>query len=97
MDPFANAERGRPEGAIVMERVSTMSTYISLDVCRTFARRQGRAGPVAAWVRPICCFCNAIVPDAAPRAGDELVTEELAEDAMYYVPSCLLSWIATMV
>lgn len=26
MVPFANAERGRPEGAIMTERVSTMST-----------------------------------------------------------------------
>lgn len=45
--PFAKAARGRPEGARVTDSVSTISTYISLEVCRTFARRQGRAGVFA--------------------------------------------------
>ncbi len=48
MVPFANAARGRPEGARVTVKVSTMSTYSSLEVCRTFALRQGRAGVLAA-------------------------------------------------
>lgn len=46
--PFANAANGRPEGASVTERVSTRSTYNSLEVCRTFALRQGNAGVFAA-------------------------------------------------
>lgn len=41
MVPNARAERGRPDGASVTERVSTMSTYNSLLVWRTLARRQG--------------------------------------------------------
>ena len=41
MVPFAIAERGRPEGESVTESVSTMSTYISLLVCLTLARRHG--------------------------------------------------------
>lgn len=41
MVPFANADRGRPEGASMTDRDSMTSTYISLDVCRTLARRQG--------------------------------------------------------
>lgn len=44
MEPFANAASGRPDGASVTERVSITSAYISFDVCRTFARRQGNAG-----------------------------------------------------
>ena len=46
--PFAKAAKGLPEGAMVTESVSTKSTYSSLDVCRTFALRHGRAGVVAA-------------------------------------------------
>ena len=47
MLPLANAERGRPDGAIVMCRVSTMSTYMRGERCLTFARRHGRAGVLA--------------------------------------------------
>jgi hypothetical protein len=49
MLPFARAESGRPEGAMVTESVSTMSTYSSLEVWRTFARRQGTGELV--WLR----------------------------------------------
>lgn len=49
--PFAKAASGMPDGAKVTERVSTMSTYSSLLVWRTFARRQGMAGPAV--VEPI--------------------------------------------
>jgi hypothetical protein len=48
MVPFANAAKGRPEGARVTDNVSTKSTYSSLDVCRTFALRHGKAGVFAA-------------------------------------------------
>ena len=41
MVPFAIAESGRPDGESVTHSVSTMSTYISLLVCLTFALRQG--------------------------------------------------------
>lgn len=40
--PLANAASGRPDGASVTDRVSTMSAYISFDVCRTLGLRQGR-------------------------------------------------------
>lgn len=43
--PFANAASGLPEGASVTVNVSTISAYSSFEVCRTFARRQGRAVP----------------------------------------------------
>ena len=46
--PFANAARGRPDGARVTVRVSTRSTYSSLEVCRTLALLQGKAGVLAA-------------------------------------------------
>lgn len=39
--PFAIADKGRPEGEIVTASVSTISTYISLLVCLTFALRHG--------------------------------------------------------
>lgn len=45
--PEANAESSLPEGAIVTERVSIISTYISFDVWRTPGRRHGIAGPKA--------------------------------------------------
>ena len=45
--PDANAERSRPDGAIVTESVSMISTYISLEVWRTPGRRHGIAGPRA--------------------------------------------------
>jgi hypothetical protein len=48
MVPFAKAAKGRPEGAIVTDSVSTKSTYSSLEVCRTFALRHGSAGVFAA-------------------------------------------------
>lgn len=46
--PFANAANGLPEGANVTDRISIRSMYSSLDVCRTFALRQGKAGVLAA-------------------------------------------------
>ena len=46
--PFANAARGRPDGASVTESVSTTSAYISFEVCLTFALLHGKAGPLAA-------------------------------------------------
>ena len=42
--PFEKAERGRPEGAIITERVSIISTYKRGEMCFTLERRQGRAG-----------------------------------------------------
>lgn len=45
--PEANAERSRPEGAIVTDSVSIISTYISFEVWRTPGRRHGIAGPRA--------------------------------------------------
>jgi hypothetical protein len=48
MVPLAKAAKGRPEGAKVTDSVSTKSTYNSLDVCRTFALRHGKAGVFAA-------------------------------------------------
>ena len=47
MVPLANAAKGLPDGAKVTVSVSTRSTYSSLEVCRTFARRHGRAGVFA--------------------------------------------------
>lgn len=44
MVPFANAASGLPDGARVTDSVSTISAYISFDVCRTFARLHGKAG-----------------------------------------------------
>lgn len=41
MFPATLADMGRPEGATVQCKVSRRSRYISLDVCFTFARRQG--------------------------------------------------------
>jgi hypothetical protein len=52
MVPLASAERGRPLGAKVTESVSTISTYISLEVWRTFARRQGTGEGAFATVGP---------------------------------------------
>lgn len=43
--PETSAERRRPEGAIVTESDSTISTYISLDVCRTLGLLHKIAGP----------------------------------------------------
>lgn len=43
MVPLANAASGLPDGASVTDRVSTISAYISLDVCRTLALLHGRA------------------------------------------------------
>jgi hypothetical protein len=46
--PLAKAARGRPDGARVTVRVSTRSTYISLEVWRTLALRQGNEVVLAA-------------------------------------------------
>ena len=68
IEPFANAASGRPDGASVTESVSTMSTYSSLLVCRTFARRQGIAGPLVVELRLNCCFNS----PCGVSAGDNL-------------------------
>jgi len=41
--PLAKAASGLPEGASVTDKVSTISAYISLDVCRTLALLHGKA------------------------------------------------------
>lgn len=66
--PFANAANGRPEGASVTERVSTKSTYSSLEVCRTLALRQGNAGVFVANdpVEDIADMFEVEVPDENP-------------------------------
>lgn len=48
IEPLANAASGRPDGARVTDSVSTTSAYISLDVCRTLALLQGKAGALEA-------------------------------------------------
>lgn len=72
--PLAKAARGRPDGAIVTQRVSRISTYSSLLVCRTFARRHGIAGPVLEGLIASCCFKP---PDEGPSAGDELDVDQI--------------------
>lgn len=56
MEPLAKAANGRPDGASVTESFSTMSTYSSLLVWRTLARRQGIAGPVVEGLREKGCL-----------------------------------------
>ena len=68
MDPFAKAAKGLPDGARVTNSDSTMSTYSSLLVWRTFARRHGIAGPLDVGLRLNCCF----KPPEGKRAGDDL-------------------------
>lgn len=75
MVPFAKAESGRPEGARVTESVSTMSTYSSLLVCRTFARRHGTARvswPILEGLRTLRGRLR-LPPVAALREGEELI------------------------
>lgn len=45
MVPDTSADSSRPDGAIVTESDSIMSTYNSFDVCRTPAFLHGIAGP----------------------------------------------------
>lgn len=54
--PLAKADNGRPDGAIMMERVSTMSTYKRGDMCFTFARRQGSAGALRTPMDDMACI-----------------------------------------
>ena len=63
MVPLANADRGRPDGAMITERVSTMSTYKRGEMCFTLARRQGRAGALSTPIDDMACigvveFCD---------------------------------------
>ena len=46
MEPATVAEMGWPDGARITERLSSMSTYSSFDVCRTFVLLHGMAGPL---------------------------------------------------
>ena len=73
MEPLANAAKGLPEGASVTASLSTMSTYSSLLVWRTLARRQGIAGPVVAGLRENCC----LRPPEGWRAGEALENSQL--------------------
>ena len=56
MVPDTSAESNLPEGAIVTLSDSMMSTYNSLDVCRTPGRLQGIAGPWDALAAASDCF-----------------------------------------
>ncbi len=69
IDPLAKAAKGLPDGARVTESVSTMSTYSSLLVCRTLARRHGIAGPLFVGLRFTCC----LKPPVGSKAGDDLM------------------------
>lgn len=62
MVPDTNADSSRPEGAIVTERDSMMSTYSSLEVCRTPGRRQGMAGPCDALPAARDCLRGLVDP-----------------------------------
>lgn len=62
--PEANAESSLPDGAIVTERVSIISTYISFDVWRTPGRRHGIAGPRAEVARGLGNFGLSGLSDA---------------------------------
>lgn len=69
--PCTRAEIGLPEGAIVTDKDSTISTYSSLDVCRTPRRRQGMAGADAPFT------CDGVVNEdfsefEGPRIGEAL-------------------------
>jgi hypothetical protein len=46
IEPAAIADIGLPDGAKITDRLSTMSTYSSFDVCRTLDLRHGIAGPL---------------------------------------------------
>src|ERR1700733_8677902 len=50
MEPATVAEIGWPDGARITERLSSMSTYSSFEVCRTFVLLHGMAGPLFRWV-----------------------------------------------
>lgn len=54
--PLAKAESGRPEGAIMIERVSKMSTYRRGEMCFTLLRRQGRAGAERTPMEEMACM-----------------------------------------
>lgn len=56
MVPLAKADNGRPEGAIIIERVSTISTYRRGEICLTLARRQGRAGAERTPIEDMACI-----------------------------------------
>jgi len=62
--PLAIADNGLPDGAYITESLSTMSTYSSLEVCRTFARRHGIAEPAADVGVPFCVNGDAGLPKA---------------------------------
>src|SRR5436305_15298971 len=49
MEPATVAEIGWPDGARITERFSSMSTYSSFEVCRTFVLLYGMAGPLFRW------------------------------------------------
>ena len=73
MEPLANAANGLPDGASVTESLSTISTYSSLLVWRTLARRQGIAGPVVEGLRENC----GLRPPEVWRAGEALENAQL--------------------
>lgn len=69
IEPVARAEIGRPEGDEMMCRDSRMSTYSSLEVWRTFGRRQGIEG----WLENVVVGLRAEDrEDGPPRTGPEL-------------------------
>jgi hypothetical protein len=70
MVPETKAESNLPEGAIVTDRDSIMSTYSSFEVCRTPERRQGIAGPWDALAAASDCFRGLVVPSVGVEALD---------------------------
>jgi hypothetical protein len=81
MLPFAKAANGLPEGASVTDKVSMMSAYISLDVCRTLDLRHGNAG--------VCAELSDDMAVAGRFGLDELVLLHISQERAMYLRLCL--------
>lgn len=91
MVPLATAAKGRPDGDRVTSSVSTMSTYISLLVCLTFALLHGTGEAVWLEFGDGPNFGLALPPPRPNAPVDEGARELGVEDGNPTPPRRLLS------
>ena len=85
--PETNADKSLPDGAIVTDNVSIISTYSSLEVCRTPGRRHGMAGPVAA--RDVALFVCIFSGFNGAIPGEDVLQKIVSHFRVFQIPpSC---------
>ena len=89
IEPCDRADMGRPEGAKITDRFSMISTYNSLEVCRTLDLRHGIAGPTGGEAVPRRLEEKLLDGPRAGEALQESATSQFAKQSSEYTRAVL--------